>query len=373
MHHPPTLALALLAAPLFLAAPARADEPPATAERGRVGFVALPVAAISAEKRAFAGITSESGVIVVRLVPGSPAEKAGLKLRDRLVKYAGKDLPDASAVKPEDDASIQAWLAEFGKVAGAVKAGEKVEIVVERDGKPTTLSATAVTEAEMKKLEPPEEDEGNEDKGGEVSTSKATLPTLASAGAPAATKVDFSGRAAGMALPEGFVPVSGTWKVVDEPGAPAANPVLKQEQPTQPWAVLLAAGKGRAYADGKASVRFQPVSGKEDASGGIVFRAQDATNYYVVRANALEDNFRLYVVKDGARRTLASADVRAPSLGAWHTIEVTFSGSRLKATLDGKDAVEAKDDSFASGWCGLWTKADSVTLFDDFAVEPASK
>ena len=140
-----------------------------------------------------------------------------------------------------------------------------------------------------------------------------------------------------------------------------------------PPSCLLIAGKGRCYRDGTASVRFLPVSGVTDASAGIIFRAQDPLNYYVARPNALEDNFRIYIVKDGIRTELGSVTVTPPPKNTWHTFEVTFHGPTFRATLDGKDLVEARDETFTSGWCGLWTKADSVTLFDDLKVTPAGQ
>jgi hypothetical protein len=139
-----------------------------------------------------------------------------------------------------------------------------------------------------------------------------------------------------------------------------------------PWAVLLVTGEGRAYADGTVSVRFRPVSGEVDQTAGIVFRAKDAENYWLVRANALEDNLRLYRIENGVRRTLASVEVRPPAKGEWHVLEVTFTGPTMRATLDGTAVVEAKDEaSYAAGWAGLWTKADSVTEFDDWKASPA--
>lgn len=350
----PAAFLAAAALP-FVPAPALADEPPPAApvvERGRVGFAALPVKAIPPEERAANRIAFDEGVVVTEVTRGGPAEAAGLRPGDRFVRYRGKDVPDSRNVRPGDDASIMAWMEAFQKVASGVKAGDRVEIEVERDGKPATLVATAITEAAMRELETKEAGGGDR---------------------PAALKVDFSTRPEGKSLPEGFVPASGAWSVVDEPGKTPPNPVLKQGAATQPWAVVLVTGRGRTYGDATARVRFQPVSGEEDASGGIVFRARDAKNYYFVRANALEDNLRIYVIKDGARTTLASATVTPPALGAWHTLEVTFAGTKFKAVLDGKASVEATDATFLEGSCGLWTKADSVTLFDDFVVDPVPR
>ena len=93
--------------------------------------------------------------------------------------------------------------------------------------------------------------------------------------------------------------------------------VLAQTAETQPWAVAILEDK--KFADVDVAVKFRPISGKEDASGGVIFRARDAKNYYLVRANGLEDNFRLYTMKDGRRSQIATSKVEAPKLGDWHT------------------------------------------------------
>ncbi len=139
--------------------------------------------------------------------------------------------------------------------------------------------------------------------------------------------------------------------------------VLAQTAETQPWAVAILEAK--KFADVDVSVRFRPISGKEDASGGILFRAKDAKNYYLVRANSLEDNFRLYAMKDGHRSQLATTQVDAPKLGEWHTLRVVAKGSKIQAYLDGKLKIDHEDKTYPDGYVGLWTKADSVTEFDD--------
>lgn len=140
--------------------------------------------------------------------------------------------------------------------------------------------------------------------------------------------------------------------------------VLVQAVETQPWAVALLEDK--KFSDVDVSVRWKPVSGKEDQTGGILFRARDAKNYTLVRANGLEDNFRLYTMTEGARKQLASAKVDAPKTGAWHTLRVVAKGSKIQAYLNGKLLIDHENAAFASGYVGLWTKADSVTEFDDF-------
>src|SRR5438105_1783570 len=107
--------------------------------------------------------------------------------------------------------------------------------------------------------------------------------------------------------------------------------VLAQTKETQPWAVALL--EDQKFGDVDVSVRFRPVSGKEDASGGIIVRAKDERNYLLVRANALENNFRLYAIVNGKRSTLASAKVTEPKLGTWHTIRVVAKGPKIQAYL----------------------------------------
>lgn len=147
--------------------------------------------------------------------------------------------------------------------------------------------------------------------------------------------------------------------------------VLAQTAETQPWAVALL--EDRKYADVDVTVKFKPISGKEDASGGLIFRGKDAKNYFLVRANALENNFRLYTLKDGSRNQLASAKVDEPRLGAWSTIRVVAKGSRIQAYLNGKLQIDHEDKTYTEGWVGLWTKADSVTEFDDLEASGVGK
>jgi len=148
--------------------------------------------------------------------------------------------------------------------------------------------------------------------------------------------------------------------------ASGGRQVLAQTAATQPWAVAVL--EDQKFEDVDVSVRFRPVSGKEDASGGIIFRAKDRRNYFLVRANALENNFRLYTIVNGKRSTVASARVEEPKLGTWHTIRVVATGPRVQAYLDNASLLDHQDKTFTEGWVGLWTKADSVTEFADLEV-----
>lgn len=142
--------------------------------------------------------------------------------------------------------------------------------------------------------------------------------------------------------------------------------VLAQTVETQPWAVAVLEDK--KFGDLDVSVRFRPVSGREDASGGIIFRAKDGQNYLLVRANALENNFRLYTMVNGKRSTIASARVTEPKLGVWHAIRVVATGPKIQAYLNGTMLLDHQDKTFTDGWVGLWTKADSVTEFADLEI-----
>ena len=148
--------------------------------------------------------------------------------------------------------------------------------------------------------------------------------------------------------------------------ASGGRQVLAQTVETQPWAVAIL--EGQQFADLDVAVHVRPIAGKEDASGGIIFRAKDGRNYLLVRTNALENNFRLYTVVNGRRSTIASANVAGPKLGEWHKIRVVAKGPKIQAYLNDSLLLDHEDKTFAGGWIGLWTKADSVTEFADLEV-----
>jgi hypothetical protein len=136
----------------------------------------------------------------------------------------------------------------------------------------------------------------------------------------------------------------------------------------------LALKEGTNVRDGFVEVKFKPISGSEDRAGGIVWRAKDANNYYVVRANALEDNVVLYKTVNGVRSSLdlvgkkGGYGVKTPvPANQWHTLRVEFEGSRFSVIFNGKPLFAVEDATFSdAGTVGLWTKADSVTVFDGF-------
>jgi len=163
---------------------------------------------------------------------------------------------------------------------------------------------------------------------------------------------------------DGWETISGTWSIEDVPGASQGGRALVQRAVDKEYNVIVA--PGGPYRDVQVSVRFKPISGREDASGGIVFHFAEG-RYYVVRANALEDNFRFYLY-DRGRRMLATASVQAPALGQWHTIQISAQGDRVQASLNDRALIDHRDTRFTMGRIGLWTKADSITAFDDLIV-----
>ena len=163
---------------------------------------------------------------------------------------------------------------------------------------------------------------------------------------------------------EGWPTADGQWTVEEMPGAPSGRKVLVQRAIKNAYNVIVA--PTGPYTDVDVSVKFKPMSGREDASGGIVFRFTDG-KYYVIRANALEGNFRLYYY-DRGRRQLASASVKPPALGQWHTIRVVAVGDGMQGWLNGALLLNHRDARFRSGRVGVWTKADSITAFDDLTV-----
>jgi hypothetical protein len=160
------------------------------------------------------------------------------------------------------------------------------------------------------------------------------------------------------------------WTVESDATAPSKSKVLRQSgRATYP----LLLKDDTSIKDGFIAVKFKAVAGSEDRAAGVVWRAKDANNYYVARANALEDNFVLYKTVNGVRSALDivgrkggyGVSVPVPA-NTWHSLRIDFKGARFTASFNGKQMFEVVDSTFAdAGKVGLWTKADSVTLFDE--------
>jgi hypothetical protein len=162
----------------------------------------------------------------------------------------------------------------------------------------------------------------------------------------------------------------GKWVVIADPTAPSKPNVVAQTSTDKTdYRFPLLISDEVSFKDLELSVKFKAVTGEVDRAAGLVFRLQDANNYYIVRANALEDNYRLYHVIKGSRQQFAGANFKVTS-GEWHELKVECMGSRIICYYDGQKKIEATDDTFKeSGKIGLWSKADSVTYFDDLVVK----
>ena len=159
------------------------------------------------------------------------------------------------------------------------------------------------------------------------------------------------------------------WTVENDETAPSKLKVIKQSgRATYP----LLLKNDTNIRDGFIEVKFKAIAASQDRAAGVVWRAKDANNYYIVRANALEDNFVLYKTVNGLRSALDivgrkggyGVSVPVPA-NTWHTLRIDFKANRFKASFNGNQLFEVEDSTFTdAGMVGLWTKADSVTLFD---------
>ncbi len=162
-----------------------------------------------------------------------------------------------------------------------------------------------------------------------------------------------------------------TWKVVEEQDAPSGSHVLALTSPNHhsSGTFNLCWTDKVQFRDGEIEVQFKANSGKVDQGGGVIWRAKDKNNYYIARYNPLEDNFRIYYVKNGVRKMLASTQIKLPA-HQWHEMKIEHKGNKIRGYLNGKKLLEVRDNTFPeAGGVGLWTKADAATSFDDFEVE----
>lgn len=208
-------------------------------------------------------------------------------------------------------------------------------------------------------------------------------PAIAEGG-PAVIVVDFEQTAVG-SMPSGFAaaltggggPVA--WAIQEDASSPAGPKVLVQtSQDDTSKRFPLCVYEPFSARDVDLSVRFKPVSGKVDQAAGLVFRYRDSSNHYIVRANALEGNVVLYKVENGKRSDLKPVDAGFLAYGkkasvprqAWGTLRVVARGSRFAVHLNGNHLFDVEDATFSSaGQVALWTKADSVTAFDELRIE----
>ncbi len=177
-------------------------------------------------------------------------------------------------------------------------------------------------------------------------------------------------------LPGGFVVgtlfdgrPAGEWKVVQASNAPSPPHVLGQlmgKGAEHAYKVLLF--KGTVGADVDVQVSFLPIEGKADMGGGLIWRAADDRNYYLTRANPLEQNIRIYRVVKGVRHMLNNFD-QTIDVRHWHTLRVVNRGCRIEVFYDEKRVFDLCDNAFTQGQVGLWTKSDAITYFDDLRLQ----
>ena len=167
-------------------------------------------------------------------------------------------------------------------------------------------------------------------------------------------------------LPEGATAFSGTWAVRAEDGSPSPPNALCQTASAEFPAIQLSSDVHRDVA---MTVRFKPISGRTDQAGGVLLRIQDANNYYIVRANALESNVVIFKYVAGSRTEVRQGRAVTRS-GVWQELRGEVEGTMLRGYLGGALVVEATDTTFREGRAGVWTKADSVTCFDDAVLTP---
>lgn len=181
---------------------------------------------------------------------------------------------------------------------------------------------------------------------------------------PAGWKVDRTGKGDGS-----------VWKIVADATAPSKSgfAIAQIAESPRPMFNLCVLQDSR-FKDGEVRVAFKAVRGEVDQGGGLVWRYQDANNYYIARYNPLENNARLYKVVDGKRMQLDTKEKLRVPAGEWHTLKVRHVGDRIECFLDDVKHLEAKDDAIIKeGKVGLWTKADAQTFFDSLAIQAAKR
>jgi len=197
---------------------------------------------------------------------------------------------------------------------------------------------------------------------------------------------DFGGTPDGQ-LPKGFRSTvsgqgkPGDWRIVWDEVPPllpplssqapvvSRRPVLAQmaQDPTDEHFPLLIFDT-ETFGDFKFSTRVKTVKGTVEQMAGIVFRLQNETNFYVLRASSLGGTFRFYKVVNGQRGLMPGPSISIPS-NVWHEISVECAGNQIRCFLNGNQVIPTiTDNSFSSGKVGFWTKSDSVSYFSDARI-----
>jgi hypothetical protein len=355
--------LALLA--LAGARPARAEDEkpdPIDATRGYVGYAPGLVQAMTEESRKEVGITRTTGIFVDRVVPASPAQKAGLEPHDVILKINGVDI-DVSKIDRDDRDAYQKWQKEvFKPITSKIKPGDKVEMVVERKGKTLTITPVAMPKTEYDFLTSVAADDEN----------FGVLPDPDRAGPPNAAALDFENVPEGQLRPAEIYAV-GIWQAAEDDTG--KNHVLRQDEsiPSAPRLQAIVTGSGRSYADGTITCRTRLMGGELSVSAGILFRVRTRTDGYAAIADGVAKTFAIVAYEKGKPRVVASVPLGSPKLKEWHTFTLTFVGKKIEAVFDGTLKVAGEDAAFTSGWAGMTCEKDALTDFDDWKAIPAGK
>jgi hypothetical protein len=163
---------------------------------------------------------------------------------------------------------------------------------------------------------------------------------------------------------------AGEWKVLITNRAKSASQVLAQltsKGADQAYKLVLIDGTTSSNID--VEVSFLPVSGKADLGGGLIWRARDDRNYYLLRASAIEQNIRLYRVVKGARQLIKNYNRNIGQ--SWHTLRVIQQGCEMQIRYDDEPLFQLCESALDRGRIGLWTKSDAVTYFDDLQLHLA--
>jgi hypothetical protein len=200
----------------------------------------------------------------------------------------------------------------------------------------------------------------------------ALMTTIAHA-QQATTQIDIAGMQPGTA-PPGFSfartgqGAPGIWQIAIDPSAAGQKAIAQISQDRTDYRFPIAVYDALSARNVDVVVRFKPVGGTVDQAGGIAVRLADPDDYYVVRANALEDNLRFYRVVSGSRQQIQGVNLKVAA-NQWHTLGLRADGDRFTVSFDGKPVFTAQDSTFVSpGKIALWTKSDSVTHFDTIAI-----
>ena len=198
----------------------------------------------------------------------------------------------------------------------------------------------------------------------------------------AQTKLDFNKDKAGVPPSDFSTALTGqgkpgVWVVTADSAVPAQGHVLAQtDADATSYRFPVCVYEKLSAKDADISVKFKAVSGKKDQAAGLVWRYRDKDNYYIVRANALENNVVLYKVQNGKREDLPlkgegrtyGKQATVPKL-QWNELRVTVKGNLFTVFLNGQKLYEVEDNTFSdTGKVGVWTKADSVTYFDELKI-----